>query len=419
MQKVGMNPIVINNNLQKPQVQPQPPVKTEQPVENTQNLQGANALANYNKPMVQQSQPAQPSLRTLHPTAPTKITKQMLASMPGERIYDSNGNLHSLVQKTPQTTITYKMTDDFVSSIKTIDNATGLLQKEEMVFYEMKDGKTSPKGEVLIDEYYPNSDKCMRSTYYDKEGNLKRVSENEYSAPDYRKCTSCHDGNYIVQESSKQGNYFNRTTYGADGQIKEVETADYDRHNWQLTTYENGVPKETKNHTKTLIQDAEAMNFKNDESLKPTAPFVMNYDPKQLPGERRYYSNGKEQSITVNSGNAEFNYYFDPDGKLTSVGEVQRDKDFSKDVMFTDNSYSIVEYMPGGKITKETTYGNDGSFYITHKDKDTNVIKSADYDEKGRIRYYREETYDNFKNIIGVEYDELGNVISIDKGEPA
>lgn len=429
MQQVNMTPVNYNPNITLPQQpQQQQAVKIIQQSDNNQNLQGADALANYNKPLVQQAQTAQSPLRTLHPTAPSKITKEMLSSMPGEKIYDSNGDLHSFVQKTPETTVTYKIQENIINSITTIDNKTGLRLKEEIIFPETlsdEDGKPSKNLKptyVLIDEFYPNSDKCMRSTYYDKDGTLKNVSENEYAAPDYRKCSAYNKGEYTIQEYSKQGNFFNKTTY-KDGQIKEVETADYEHKNWQVTTYENGAPKETKSHTKkTIIQDAEAMKILGDSSLKPSAPFVINYDPMQLQGERKYYSNGALEKIDAEANGAEFSYRYSPEGKLTSVEENQPANDYTKTVIYLDKAYSIDEDLPGGKMHKSTTYAQDGSYYVAIRDEEKNLLRSVDYDEKGRMRTYLEDKLDSTCSrnpSLIVEFDEQGNIINLEKGEKA
>ena len=140
------------------------------------NMQGLNAYGIYNTPMIQ------PSLN-LTPALPTIMLPEGLPALKGERVLNSDGKLHSIIERTPEYTNITEMTpsnDKVISKITARDNATGFIIREQSNLIK-PDGTI---GGISINEYYPKSDKLKRYTVYDG-GKPDFVVEYEYVLPLY------------------------------------------------------------------------------------------------------------------------------------------------------------------------------------------------------------------------------------------
>ena len=161
----SINPYNPINGVQYQNNVPNAPVQVSnngiQQVENP-NLNGINALANYNQPINNTPKILAKTPRTI--AKPTDIQ-----NIQGEKVTSQDGTLQAIVNKGETTTTVYKTNGDKgVENIKTYDNATGRLIKKEGWLYENEEKERNFEPEAgYVDEFDPQTGNQIKSTYQD------------------------------------------------------------------------------------------------------------------------------------------------------------------------------------------------------------------------------------------------------------
>ena len=109
---------------------PQPQQQTSPDVQ----MSGMDAMAAYNQANI--SKPTEQ--KKMEPLVPVIITPESIKDIKGEKIYNSQGTLNSIVDKQDKETVVYKMDisnpEKAVSEIKYYNNQTGKLTKIQKNF---------------------------------------------------------------------------------------------------------------------------------------------------------------------------------------------------------------------------------------------------------------------------------------------
>jgi len=372
-------------------------------VENQQNLNGADALASYNKAAI-----SKPELKKLEPSLPTVLQPEAIKIIEGERITTSSGTLHSIVKKTPETTTTYTMDvsapNDAIRQIETIDNKTGYPIRIQTNFNEITEGKLPKTPHIEIKEFYPNSDKPKKLTVYE-DGKPDMVEESVYGDNGYKKHQiNYSDGVVYVMEEFPDKSQSKLTRYNKEGQIIEVETKDEKNHSSEIVKYENGKPAGTTTKTKKVIENTTGKNPLEDADLKPSEKYNLVNDPKAVEGKKSFYSNGALERIETEN----IVYVFEPDGKLSTVEDASNPDD-KKIIAYHDDYYTVQTTDKNG-VTKSTDFNKDGTTIVVYEDEKNNLRKSATYSDNGKMETYFEREAED--KTLFMQFDEDGNLIS-------
>lgn len=149
-----------------------------------------------------------------------------------------------------------------------------------------------------------------------------------------------------------------------------------------------------------------------DPELVPTNPINLGYDPKDVQGDKSYYSNGALESITTMTDNGVVMHKFNPDGTLSGIMN-QSGKD-DKTIIFNRTSegqkYYSVEEKLDDDVYKTTIFNQDGSKEVVVMDNKNKFEKNAVYSKDGNLEKYFEYSKDD---KMMMEFDKQGNVINI------
>ena len=295
---VNLNPMVQNTTMMAPQQVATQPRQIFAPMDNP-NMDGLKALAAYNQPIAN-SAPAAP--KTITPTLPTVLTPAAIHSMEGERISSANGTLSAIVKRGENTTTVYKMDvqapNDAIKEIETYDNATGKLVAVQKNFNKIEAGKTPVIVDTEIIEFDNNGKEKKMSFYY--EGKLANVVETQYGPNGFeRRYIVREDGSSCILENCKVTDTQRSLQYDKNGQIQELEIMDFKNYTSKLETYKNGKLVNVENKKQEPIPNTTGRNPQADPQLVPTQPYVLGYDPKQVDGQKQFYSNGTIERITT------------------------------------------------------------------------------------------------------------------------
>ena len=397
---------VTQNGNKKVMTAPQPVQVNNAP---NVDMKGTEALASYNKSMVAVNEP-----KVLEPAIPTILQPEVIHSMPGERIYSSSGNLDSIGVNDGKLTTIYSMDvmapNDAISKIETYDNATGKLVKIQRNYNLIEDGKMPQNFYTEISEL--NSDgKIVKSTIYSG-GKLDCVRAFEYGPNNYSKIYNVSEEGASVEEDFGDKT-FKMTRFDKNGQISSVETHDIENEKIEKIQYQNGFPSKIVNETQSPIPNTTGKNPQNDPDLIPFEPYVLGYDPKEVQGEKRNYSNGSLEAIFTQTANGEITHFFNLDGTLRTIfddtNNRKRDITFERDFGGNVSSYKISERF-SDDIVKHTRYFEDGSYDVEVADDKNKTSKYASYTKEGRLGSYVERSGDESMIMI---FNKKGELVSL------
>ncbi len=402
----SINPVsMVQNQLPVQNVANPAQQVNQQQVQNA-NLNGINALASYNQP-VTKSAP-----KIIQPTLPTILQPEAIKNMPGERVLTPTGTLDCIIQRNDKNTVIYKMDvlapNDAIRKIEYYDNTTGALIKEQENENEIIDGQLPKTYFTEIIERQPDGLPKKSTIYYD--GKYEQTIEYEHGKDTDKVYVVKSDNTSLIEEGLKNSKTSKITRFDEKGQITEVETMNRDEHTSQIIQYKNGIPSNIKTRKNEPIPNTTGINPLQDPDLAPSQPFVLGYDPKQVQGEKRFFSNGVLHSIKTTTAQGEVYHTFDVTGRLTGI-----ETDQNKTIIFHNNtdphaaSYSVDENL-SNDVLKTTTFNNDGSKIVTVKNLNDNSDKNAIYDEKGNLECYFTKSKDD--NMM-LSYDKQGNLINI------
>ncbi len=323
-------------------------------------MSGMDAMSAYNQANI--SKPTEQ--KKMEPLVPVIITPESIKDIKGEKIYDSQGILNSIVDKQDKETVVYKMDtstpEKAVSEIKYYDNQTGKLTRIQKNFNFAENGSDPKNVESSIVEL--NSDgKVQKASHY-YQGKLESTEDFEYGPDGFRKIyTAIPNSNSSILEACEITDSARLTRFDKDGQIKSVDIKDNKTGEFKTTEYKNGKPIRITNGQNLPIENTTGINPLTDPELTPAQPFVLGYDPKEVQGDKLYYSNGALERIETPTKEGKVTHLFNPDGSLKAINKENGSTIFfyNEDIDGT-KSYTIEEKLPNGKI-KATEYIDDGS----------------------------------------------------------
>jgi hypothetical protein len=409
---VNSNPMVYQaQNVQNQQpMQFTNPAVTQSINNSDANLSGINALATYNQPM------GQVNRKVLIPSPMVDLTPEGIKSLSGQKIINPNGELDSIVQQTENATVVYKfdtLHPDKISNIKYYDNATGKLVR-------IQSNNTCPATEttpertfVDIDEIDVNNGRLGKITYYE-DGNVTDVCEVQHN-PDGSEIHygySYKEDESFISESDANCTHTKETTFDKNGKIKSVETHNLEDYTMQKVEYLNGIPAKIKTEKQEIIPNETGINPFADPRLVPSQPYVLGYDPHNVEGEKKYYSNGTIASIETQTAEGNIYHNFAPNGDLEYISDDRNGKHLF--VTYYQDSYGntqTVEEDIADGVMKSTSFRPEGNTEVHITNIKDNSTIHAHFSKEGILRSYYQKDKDGKEMLLS--FDKQGNLRSI------
>ena len=398
------------NTAMQNQLQAQPQSVTIPQQSQNVNMNGINALASYN-------QPVQAQTRNIQPALPTILQPDAIKAIQGERIYAPDGSLCAIIKNDGKTTTIYKMEisapNDAIRKIEYYDSTTGKLKAVQENSNDIQEGKV-PKLTFCEIKNFDDNGRINKFTCY-QDGKLLLVKEKEFGQNGYEKEYTAYENENIAHENFGNG-YRKTTIFDKKGNVNEVINFDDNNNTLEHIKYKNGIP--TSITRESDIPIGQIPNGKcpaTDPELAPAQPYILGYDPKQVQGDKKYYSNGAIHSITTKTQNGEITHMFDINGNLTGIEDAQNPQN-PKSIIYSEASdiryghYSIVENIDNNK-EKTTIYENDGSYEVVVYNHDTKEEKSLSYSKDGIIQHYYEGNGKD--NEMFMTFNKQGNLINV------
>lgn len=388
--KISLNPNYLKLN------QPTQPVAVEKPAfksslkqEKLQELNGLDTQAIYMSVSIQQ---APTSMNDLEMPTLQKISDETdMNKIEGKPIYNSNGELVSVVVENNYSKAVYKADSEYpdkVGSIELFEKASGKKISSQENLYDkngnLEEVQVRMIEKTLTGEYYQETD-------YNNNGKI--VYQNkaiEYPDESYKSISKYRDGRYAVNQVSKDGktSYFN--SYAKDQTIESVEYSKVSDSSTRskIIRFYNGVAYSIKETKLTLEPKLTADKLIDKSLFVPSERSDISFVDKQhllaevLVNEdikKKYYSDGSLEAIQVDGETLSFS----EDGEIISA------KYDGKSVQFNIFSEIIEETQEDGTI-KTTEYYKDGGVRVALQDGDK--LKILTYTPKGTVRYYEEKT---------------------------
>lgn len=347
----------------------------------------------------------------VQPLIPTVLTKNAINNLEGERIYDSEGKLHSIVRENDRIKTVYTMSkdnEDMIESVKTISKKTGkpiMTQDNEIV-----DGKYKS---MYITEFSPLTGNVVAFTTYE-EGKPVYATKSKYDLNGVETMTSRYfDTNeYSVFQTKKGVKEDRRIDFSADKKMIEVVERKNIRGNKQevVTKFYNGAlisVEENKRINMPNLVGFDPLVDPDLERAKVPPVKILERFARENEGETTEYSNGNvETKIIKDDDGNDIKCYFDIDGNLEKVAYYKQtveifESDFGKScrvtekfedgaerktVLYGDGS-SNVEYNKDGK--SKTLYINDKNLPVSYHEDDGSKHKCIMFDENGAVEDVR------------------------------
>lgn len=381
------------------------------------NLNGSEALANYNKPIVKKEIKDIQIAENINDLIINDIPEPIilkgdeLETLSGEKILNSEGKLDAIVVKGENTSKEYHIDNENkkISSIIERDIKTGNPVRLDY-FGSLYNKSTS----ATTQEFDPETGKLIKETFFG-EGNLSSVRifdeknnltiENSFGSDSKLRWVEVRDNktgvttNYSLDENKK---------------IDFVHVRDLNYNTIKDARFKDGKIDEVTNYEYKPLKNIYGIT-PDSITLKPSKP-VEKPDVNKLDGEKKMRSNNTIEAITVENGGIKTEYLMSIDGKsVTAIKEWDKDKQ-TKEVHFDeDGSSSVKEFIDGKKA--QITYYNplkqlDSVVDWLNTD-DGEYKKIIDFSADGSyIREYREDNHPEFGNIV-LQFDENKNLISI------
>lgn len=327
-----------------------PAFKTNEPQNiivsnNDVTMNGANALASYNKIMLKKYESLD--------VEPLPLIYTDGEEIEGEKVYDSEGKLYSIVKEDENTkTLYYPEEDDDnkVKLVKIIDKKSGNSIVEQENYFD--DNKMV---ETYITQYNPKTKDIVATTAYrdGKPVNAERIFNKNGKNVTIR--NNIQDNEYNIYEDSKFS--YSSITLDKD---KQISCAYQERTNGMKTVskgadFYNGSLISVRKNVTTTIPNSLGIDKLNNPELTPAPRFEVDKDYKGLKGEKTYYSNDALETNIVGDVKAHFN----PEGELEEL--YMPDKTIS---FYNNDCQTIEETLENGK-TKTTERCKDDGIRVT------------------------------------------------------
>ena len=407
---VNFNPIVQNATATTSQQVTTQPNQNHQV--NNPNMNGLNALAAYNQPI---TNTATATPKTIQPTLPTVLTPAAIHSMEGEKITSANGTLNAIIKRNEKTTTVYKMDmqapNDDIRKIETYDNSTGKLVAVQNNYNNYENGKNPVIISTEIIEYN-DAGKEKKATYYYK-GKLENVVETHYGPNNFeRRCSVYSDGSSTIFENCKDTESSRIFKYDTKGQVTEIEIMDKKNNSSKVDSYKDGKLIRSENIELKAIPNTTGKNPQQDTELLATQPYILGYDPKQVQGEKQYYSHGSIERITTKTATGSITHTFDINGTLTGIEDAQNPDNVKYVVYHNNGEYYSVEEKLGDNLLKNTTFAPDGSKEVCVMNETTKQEKIAIYRNNGSLAKYIE--YNSPEDKMMMSFNKNGELVRVE-----
>lgn len=344
------------------------------PQEQKCDVNGCECLANYNKVLTQKLEPC-----VLAPLEPEDVSN--IDDIEGEKIYTSDGKLHSVVQDNDDVKKIYipnEADEHSVAEITTIDKKTGNIIKEQSMYPE--------ENYISVREYSPKTRKIIKSTSYEN-GKLNYTSNTLYKPSGETISETYNAHNETFEISRGNDKHSQLAAYDKNKQL--IEARDYkQKKNENIYTtvqfYNGGMYKIDK-HTETIVPNNLGKElFINNQDLKPAEKFVPPIDVKGHNGEKTYYSNNAIETNTFELNGEKIVAKFNPDGKMTEYSTP------GKKVTISEYMQEIEEKLDDER-TKSTQFYGDGLELVDVTINTKDSYKTICYDAKTKNPTHYEE----------------------------
>ncbi len=360
----------------------------------TTSLDGIQALASYNFNIINKAE-------KFDEIKPVALIYKPGDNIEGDKIYDSEGKLNSIVKEDEETRTVYipdESDENLISNVKVIDKNRGNIIKEQE--NEIEDGKYT--GFSWIGEYSPKDGKLLRTTSW-QDDKADHISMSKYYKDGGVSVSrdNCDSEYYVSYDSDKYrlgitlDNDKRPRSFWEEKKLNHVKTV-----STEASFYNGNLISASQTKTVTMPNSLGREVFNNNE-LSPAKKYVPQIDLKGYKGEKSYYSNNVIEKNIINDG--ETTAFFNPDGSLKTV------KTGNKEISFDERgSQEIVEDLGEGK-TKITKYYEDGDGYVELKTKDD--IKTVWFDKNKRPESFSLSALDEKgeeTNYSSLYYNDIG-----------
>ena len=361
-------------------------------------LTGVEALAIYNAPLLKN-----PEKLDVEPLVPTLIMPEDFDNIEGEKIYTSEGKLHSIVQEDENTKTVLKPAkenDKMISLIVTTDKKTGNVIKEQKNF--IKDDKYD---EIYINEYSPETGKEISDTCY-TDGKPYGASKTVYKTNNETVVVSQNfeDNEYSISKFSKKPDESIYVTFDKNKQLKaasEHKNKDMKQSGIDVDFYNGGMIG-IRRYEEITVPNNFGTDKLNDSELVPAESYKPDFDAKGLDGEKTHYSNGAIETNSFERNGEKVKAYFEPDGILSKLELAD------KTISFDGKNQEIKENLAENKVKTTTLYDDGAKKVRVESDKE---FKEASFGKNGKADAYCEGSVDENgedNNTLSLYFNKTG-----------
>lgn len=361
-------------------------------------LTGVEALAVYNAPLLKN-----PEKLDIEPLVPVIIMPEDFDNIEGEKIYTSEGKLHSIVQEDENTKTILKPAEEnekMISSIVTTDKKTGNVIKEQKNFI-----KSDKYDEIYINEYSPETGKEIADTCY-TDGKPYGASKTVYKTNNETVVVSQNfeDNEYSVSKFSKKPDESIYVTFDKNKQLKaasEHKNKDMKQSGIDVDFYNGGMIS-IRRYEEITVPNNFGTDKLNDSELVPAESYKLDFDVKGLDGEKTHYSNGAIETNSFERNGAKVKAYFEPDGSLSKLELAD------KTISFDGENQKIKENLADNKVKTTTLYDDGAKKVRVESDKE---FKEASFGKNGKPDAYYEGSIDENgedNNALSLYFNKTG-----------
>lgn len=361
-------------------------------------LTGVEALAVYNAPLLKN-----PEKLDIEPLVPVIIMPEDFDNIEGEKIYTSEGKLHSIVQEDENTKTILKPAEEnekMISSIVTTDKKTGNVIKEQKNFI-----KSDKYDEIYINEYSPETGKEIAETCY-TDGKPYGASKTVYKTNNETVVVSQNfeDNEYSVSKFSKKPDESIYVTFDKNKQLKaasEHKNKDMKQSGIDVDFYNGGMIS-IRRYEEITVPNNFGTDKLNDSELVPAESYKLDFDVKGLDGEKTHYSNGAIETNSFERNGAKVKAYFEPDGSLSKLELAD------KTISFDGENQKIKENLADNKVKTTTLYDDGAKKVRVESDKE---FKEAGFNKTGKPESYKEGSIDENgedNNTLSLYFNKMG-----------
>lgn len=313
--------------------------------ENDVTMNGANALASYNKIMLKNSE--------ILDVEPLPMIYTEGDEIEGEKIYDSEGKLYSIAKEDENTKTLYYPDEEDENKIemaKVIDKKSGNSITEQENYFDDNNKIT----ETYIKQYNPETKDIIATTQY-RDGKPVSAERHFNNGQDVTIRNDIEYNEYNIYADSKFSH-----SYMIFDKDKQISGAYQEYMNGMKTVskranFYNGSLISISKDVTTTIPNSLGVDKLNNPELTPAPRYEVDKDYKGLKGEKTYYSNDALETNIVGDVKAHFN----PEGELRDL--YIPDKTIS---FYNNGCQTIEETLENGK-TKTTKRCKDDGVSVT------------------------------------------------------